>query len=63
MPLQRTERPPEGEDWLHELKHDGYRAIAFRSVLMGARPPRPPGGRREENLEGRPAEMHGQLVN
>lgn len=25
----RAERPPEGEDWLHEIKLDGYRTLAF----------------------------------
>ena len=31
MLLQRTERLPEGPDWLYELKLDGYRAIAFKA--------------------------------
>ena len=31
MLLQRTERLPEGPDWLCELKLDGYRAIAIKS--------------------------------
>jgi bifunctional non-homologous end joining protein LigD len=25
----KAENPPEGDDWLHEIKFDGYRAIAF----------------------------------
>jgi len=31
MLLLRTERLPEGSDWLYELKLDGYRAIAFKT--------------------------------
>jgi bifunctional non-homologous end joining protein LigD len=31
MLLLRTERLPEGEDWLTELKLDGYRALAIKS--------------------------------
>jgi bifunctional non-homologous end joining protein LigD len=31
MLLERTSELPEGTGWLHELKLDGYRAIAFRS--------------------------------
>lgn len=31
MLLLRTEKLPEGEGWAHELKLDGYRAIAFKS--------------------------------
>jgi bifunctional non-homologous end joining protein LigD len=22
-----TDEPPEGEDWIHEIKHDGYRTL------------------------------------
>ena len=29
--LLRTEKLPEGPDWLHELKFDGYRALAIKS--------------------------------
>jgi ATP-dependent DNA ligase len=29
--LLRRGSLPEGPDWRYELKHDGYRAIAFRS--------------------------------
>jgi len=29
MLLLRTDSLPSGEQWLHELKLDGYRAIAF----------------------------------
>jgi ATP-dependent DNA ligase len=32
MLLLRTERLPEGEEWLYEVKHDGYRALAIRSA-------------------------------
>ena len=31
MLLLRTERLPEGDDWLYELKLDGYRALAIKS--------------------------------
>jgi ATP-dependent DNA ligase len=31
MLLHRTERLPEGPNWLYELKLDGYRAIAVKS--------------------------------
>jgi ATP-dependent DNA ligase len=31
MLLERASELPEGTEWLHELKLDGYRAIAFRS--------------------------------
>jgi bifunctional non-homologous end joining protein LigD len=27
-----AERPPSGPDWLHEIKHDGFRIIAWRDV-------------------------------
>ena len=40
MLLLRTERLPEGADWLYEVKLDGYRAIAFktgRSVHLRSR--------------------------
>lgn len=30
MLLQRTDALPRGDDWLYELKLDGYRAIASR---------------------------------
>ena len=29
--LLRTEKLPEGPDWLYELKFDGYRALAIKS--------------------------------
>jgi ATP-dependent DNA ligase len=32
MLLLRTERLPEGPDWLYELKLDGYRALAVKSA-------------------------------
>jgi DNA ligase D-like protein (predicted ligase) len=31
MLLQRTDRLPEGTDWMYELKLDGYRALAIKS--------------------------------
>jgi ATP-dependent DNA ligase len=31
MLLVRTERLPEGPNWLYELKLDGYRALAIKS--------------------------------
>jgi ATP-dependent DNA ligase len=31
MLLQRTERLPEGPDWLYELKLDRYRALAIKT--------------------------------
>src|SRR6187399_1198204 len=31
MLLLRTDKLPEGPDWITELKFDGYRAIAFKS--------------------------------
>ena len=34
MLLLRTEQLPDGPEWLHELKFDGYRALAY--VLAGA---------------------------
>src|SRR3954469_5367403 len=24
-----TEKPPSGDDWLHEIKHDGFRFLAW----------------------------------
>ena len=26
----RADRPPSGPDWIHEIKHDGYRLMARR---------------------------------
>ena len=31
MLLLRTERLPDGNDWLYEVKFDGYRALAVKS--------------------------------
>src|SRR4051794_16338059 len=31
MLLLRTEKLPEGNQWLYELKHDGYRGIAYKT--------------------------------
>jgi bifunctional non-homologous end joining protein LigD len=30
MLLLRTEKLPQGTDWIYEIKLDGYRAIAFK---------------------------------
>ena len=27
------ERPPTGPDWVHEIKHDGFRLMARRDAL------------------------------
>jgi bifunctional non-homologous end joining protein LigD len=29
-------RPPSGPDWVHEIKHDGYRMIVRRDGPLGA---------------------------
>jgi ATP-dependent DNA ligase len=31
MLLLRTDKLPEGDGWLHEVKFDGYRALAIKS--------------------------------
>ena len=31
MLLLRTEKLPQGDDWLYEIKLDGYRALAIKS--------------------------------
>ena len=31
MLLLRTEKLPEGKEWLYELKFDGYRALAIKT--------------------------------
>jgi ATP-dependent DNA ligase len=31
MLLLRTEKLPEGNEWLYELQHDGYRGIAYKT--------------------------------
>jgi ATP-dependent DNA ligase len=28
-----ADKPPIGSDWVHEIKHDGYRMMARRDVL------------------------------
>ena len=28
------EQPPTGPDWVHEIKHDGYRLMARRDALL-----------------------------
>ena len=35
MLLLRTEKLPEGPDWLYELKFDGYRALAITDHAEG----------------------------
>ena len=37
MLLLRTERLPEGPDWLYALKLDGYRALAARNKRIAER--------------------------
>jgi len=32
MLLLKTEKLPEGENWLYELKIDGYRSVALKPV-------------------------------
>jgi hypothetical protein len=32
VPLSPVERPPAGSDWLHEIKHDGFRLLARRGA-------------------------------
>ena len=29
---RRADKPPAGPDWIHEIKHDGFRIIARRDV-------------------------------
>ena len=29
--------PPSGPDWIHEIKHDGYRLMARRDPIIGIR--------------------------
>src|SRR5260370_602019 len=29
----RADRPPDGPDWVHEIKHDGYRLMARRDPI------------------------------
>ena len=33
----RADRPPTGSDWLHEIKHDGFRVLACRDPTRGVR--------------------------
>jgi bifunctional non-homologous end joining protein LigD len=30
-----AKRPPDGPDWLHEIKHDGFRIMARRDSIGG----------------------------
>jgi hypothetical protein len=34
----RADRPPSGPDWIHEIKHDGYRLMARRDVTRPTAP-------------------------
>jgi hypothetical protein len=47
-------RPPEGPQWVHEIKHDGYRLIARKTGGPG--PPETP----RENFYGQPASPTGE---
>ena len=31
--LSRADRPPSGSNWIHEIKHDGYRLMARRDPV------------------------------
>ena len=33
----RADRPPVGSDWVHEIKHDGFRLLACRDPTRGVR--------------------------
>jgi len=37
MLLLRTDTPPEGAEWLYELKLDGYRALAIKTAARACR--------------------------
>jgi ATP-dependent DNA ligase len=32
-----TPKPPSGPNWIHEIKHDGYRMLAPPNSVMNAR--------------------------
>ena len=32
--LTLTDRPPQGSDWFHEVKHDGYRTLVERRAKL-----------------------------
>jgi ATP-dependent DNA ligase len=32
LPAVAGQRPPAGTDWLHEIKHDGFRILALRDA-------------------------------
>jgi ATP-dependent DNA ligase len=32
VPPSPAERPPGGPNWIHEIKHDGYRLMARRDA-------------------------------
>jgi hypothetical protein len=33
MPPQSADQPPAGSNWIHEIKHDGYRLMARRDTV------------------------------
>ena len=41
--LSPADKPPTGSNWIHEIKHDGYRLMARRDPV-GIRPADPPRG-------------------
>src|SRR5512132_1558274 len=53
----KAPRPPSGELWLHEIKHDGFRVIARRWAWLRPRRPRLPWGRVRQGLPCRPPRM------
>jgi ATP-dependent DNA ligase len=40
LPLP-AKAPPSGPDWLHEIKHDGFRILALRARRPAALHPQP----------------------
>jgi hypothetical protein len=41
----KTDRLPSGSQWLHEIKHDGFRIIARKTGTQVSRCEQAPGGR------------------
>jgi bifunctional non-homologous end joining protein LigD len=31
--LSPADKPPSGSNWIHEIKHDGYRLMAKRDIV------------------------------